>query len=56
VAAFLDGRAPFTGIAELTERVLDAVPAAPVGHFADLYRADAEARERASELLEQVAA
>ena len=33
VAAFLDGRIPFTGIAEVIERVLEEMPAQPVGHF-----------------------
>src|SRR5699024_3008919 len=31
VAAFLDGEIPFTGIAELVERVLGSVPAPPAG-------------------------
>ena len=55
VAAFLAGRLSFTGIAELIERVLEETPVAAVGHFADLYRADAEARERAAEVVETVA-
>ena len=46
VAAFLDGRIPFTGIAEVIERVLAEMPAQPVGHFDDLFAADAEARRR----------
>jgi 1-deoxy-D-xylulose-5-phosphate reductoisomerase len=56
VAAFLNGRIRFTGIPELIERALADVQAAPVGHFADLYRADAEARERAAAMVEAVAA
>ena len=56
VAAFLDGRIRFTGIAELIERALAGVQPAPVGHFSDLYRADAEARERAAAMVEAVAA
>ena len=56
VGAFLDGQLSFTGIAEVIERALDAVPAEPVRHFSDLYRADAAARERARELLEVVTA
>jgi 1-deoxy-D-xylulose-5-phosphate reductoisomerase len=56
VGAFLDGRLSFTGISELIERVLDEVPATPVGHFSDLYRADAEARDRARETVEAVVA
>ncbi|MGI8806147.1 MAG: 1-deoxy-D-xylulose-5-phosphate reductoisomerase [Thermoleophilaceae bacterium] len=54
VAAFLAGQLSFTGIAELIERVLEETPVAAVGHFADLYRADAAARERAAELVEVV--
>jgi 1-deoxy-D-xylulose-5-phosphate reductoisomerase len=46
VAAFLDGRIPFTGIAAAIERVLEEMPAAPITHFDDLFAADAEARQR----------
>jgi 1-deoxy-D-xylulose-5-phosphate reductoisomerase len=46
VAAFLDGRIPFTGIAAAIEAVLEEMPARPVGHFDDLFAADAEARRR----------
>jgi 1-deoxy-D-xylulose-5-phosphate reductoisomerase len=49
VAAFLAGRIPFTGIAEVVERALEEMPARPVGHFEDLFAADAEARERSEE-------
>jgi 1-deoxy-D-xylulose-5-phosphate reductoisomerase len=56
VAAFLDGKLPFTGIAEVIERALEAIPARPVGHFSDLYRSDAEARELAADLVEAVLA
>ena len=49
VAAFLDGRIPFTGIAAVIERVLEEMPAQPVGHFDDLFAADAEARRRSEE-------
>jgi 1-deoxy-D-xylulose-5-phosphate reductoisomerase len=49
VAAFLDGRIPFTGIAAVIERVLEEMPARPVSHFDDLFAADAEARERSEE-------
>ena len=54
VAAFLAGRLSFTGIPELIERVLEETSFAAVGHFADLYRADVAARERAAELVETV--
>jgi 1-deoxy-D-xylulose-5-phosphate reductoisomerase len=47
VAAFLDGRIPFTGIAAVIERALEQMPARPVTHFDDLFATDAEARERA---------
>jgi 1-deoxy-D-xylulose-5-phosphate reductoisomerase len=56
VAAFLDGALPFTGIADVIERALDAVPPRPVGHFSDLYKADAQAREYAAELVHGVTA
>jgi 1-deoxy-D-xylulose-5-phosphate reductoisomerase len=46
VAAFLDSRIPFTGIAAIVERVLEEMPARPVTHFDDLFATDAEARER----------
>jgi 1-deoxy-D-xylulose-5-phosphate reductoisomerase len=56
VQAFIDGALPFTGIAEVIERALDAVPPTPVGHFSDLYRADADARDQARELVHGVRA
>ncbi|MCW2987457.1 MAG: 1-deoxy-D-xylulose 5-phosphate reductoisomerase, partial [Solirubrobacterales bacterium] len=49
VAAFLDGRIPFTGIAAVIERVLEEMPARPVTHFDDLFAADAEARRRSED-------
>jgi 1-deoxy-D-xylulose-5-phosphate reductoisomerase len=49
VAAFLDGRIPFTGIPAVIEGVLEEMPAAPVGHFDDLFAADAEARARSED-------
>ncbi len=54
VAAFLDGRLPFAAIAEVIERTLEASPVQPVGHFSQLYAADAEARDRAAELARSV--
>jgi 1-deoxy-D-xylulose-5-phosphate reductoisomerase len=48
VAAFLEGRIPFTGIAAVIERTLEELPARPVTHFEDLFTTDAEARERAA--------
>ena len=56
VAAFLDERIPFTAIAAVIERTLEAMPAQQPTHFNDLYEADAEARERALELVGGVAA
>ncbi|MEA2398818.1 MAG: 1-deoxy-D-xylulose-5-phosphate reductoisomerase [Thermoleophilaceae bacterium] len=51
VQAFLDGELPFTGIAEVVDRALDALEPEPVMHFSDLYRADARARELAPQLV-----
>jgi 1-deoxy-D-xylulose-5-phosphate reductoisomerase len=56
VSAFLAGRIPFTAIAEVVERTLEALPASPPSHFEDLYAVDAEARERARELINTVGA
>jgi 1-deoxy-D-xylulose-5-phosphate reductoisomerase len=56
VYAFLAGQLPFLGIPEVIERTLDGLPPQPVRHFSDLYRADAEARDRARELSEAVRA
>jgi len=49
VAAFLAGDLPFAAIADVIERTLDEMPAHPIGHFAELFAVDAEARERATE-------
>ena len=54
VEAFLSGEIPLTGIAEVVEATLESLPAAPPGHFEDLYAADADARRRARELVERV--
>jgi 1-deoxy-D-xylulose-5-phosphate reductoisomerase len=54
VAAFLAGELPFTGIAAVIERTLDAMPGRPVGHFDDLFAADAEARRRAGDLAKEL--
>jgi 1-deoxy-D-xylulose-5-phosphate reductoisomerase len=56
VHAFLAGELGFTGIADVIERTLEAIPPQPVRHFSDLYRVDAEARDRAAELIQGVAA
>jgi 1-deoxy-D-xylulose-5-phosphate reductoisomerase len=44
VHAFLAGRLPFLGIAEVIERTLEALPGAPIRAFESLYDADREAR------------
>jgi 1-deoxy-D-xylulose-5-phosphate reductoisomerase len=49
VAAFLEERIPFTGIAEVIEHVLEEMPARPVTHFEDLFATDAEARKRSED-------
>jgi 1-deoxy-D-xylulose-5-phosphate reductoisomerase len=50
VAAFLERAIPFTAIAEVVERALEAMPAQPLAHFDDLFACDEEARARAAEL------
>jgi 1-deoxy-D-xylulose-5-phosphate reductoisomerase len=55
VEAFLAGRIPFTGIPEVIERTLEAIPGAPVRNFDDLFEADAAAREHAGGLIEGLA-
>jgi 1-deoxy-D-xylulose-5-phosphate reductoisomerase len=44
VHAFLDGRLPFLGIAEVIERTLAVLPGGPIRAFESLYEADREAR------------
>jgi 1-deoxy-D-xylulose-5-phosphate reductoisomerase len=56
VAAFLAGEIRFTGIPELVDRVLAAVPAPSPAHFADLFDRDREAREAAERELRSLAA
>jgi 1-deoxy-D-xylulose-5-phosphate reductoisomerase len=56
VGAFLDRRIPYTAIVEIVERTLEALPTTRPGHFEDLFAVDAEARERARELISQVGA
>jgi 1-deoxy-D-xylulose-5-phosphate reductoisomerase len=51
VEAFLGGELGFTGIAEVIERTLDAMPLRQVTHFQELFVADAAARDHASGLL-----
>ena len=52
VEAFLDHRIPYTAIAEVVERTLEALPPTTPGHFEDLFAVDAEARGRARELID----
>lgn len=51
VAAFLERRLSFPGIARLVADVLDSLPATPLGSLAEVEAADALARVRARELL-----
>jgi 1-deoxy-D-xylulose-5-phosphate reductoisomerase len=55
VEAFLAGRIAFTGIPEVIERCLEAIPGGPVRHFEDLLDVDAAAREHAAALIEELA-
>jgi 1-deoxy-D-xylulose-5-phosphate reductoisomerase len=52
VEAFLAGELPFTGIAEVIDRCLEALPGGSVGHFNDLFEADERARDHARGLIE----
>jgi 1-deoxy-D-xylulose-5-phosphate reductoisomerase len=54
VAAFLDRRLAFTGIAEVIERCLEQLPAEPATHFEQLFEADARAREHTRGLIEEL--
>ena len=56
VEAFLAERLRFLDIPAVVERTLDRTPVEPVGHFHELYRADAAARELARELMGTVLA
>jgi 1-deoxy-D-xylulose-5-phosphate reductoisomerase len=51
VAAFLKRRLPFTGIAELVERVLAEVDGTPAGDLDELVEGDAEVRRLAEDVL-----
>ena len=55
VEAFLAGRIPFTGIPEVIDRTLEAIPDGPVRHFEDLFDVDAAARGHARGLIEGLA-
>lgn len=51
VAAFLDGRLPFTGIAATIARVLERIPATPLADLEAVRQADAAARRLAEEIV-----
>ena len=53
VLAFLEGRLPFTAIAEVIEGVLDRIEAAPIAHFEQLFECDAAARKLAAQFVGQ---
>jgi 1-deoxy-D-xylulose-5-phosphate reductoisomerase len=55
VEAFLAGRIPFTGIPEVIDRTLEAIPGAPVRDFEALFETDAAARQHAGGLIEGLA-
>jgi 1-deoxy-D-xylulose-5-phosphate reductoisomerase len=55
VEAFLAGRIPFSGIPEVIERTLEAIPGGPLRHFDDLFDVDAGAREHARGVIEGLA-
>jgi 1-deoxy-D-xylulose-5-phosphate reductoisomerase len=55
VAAFLDSRLPFPGIAEVIERVLDRMPRIELQAIEDVLEADGEARRLAREEVERQA-
>ena len=54
VASFLDGRLPFLGIADVVERTLASVDAAPAGDLQELVAVDGEARRVASALTREL--
>ena len=56
VEAFLDRRIPFSGIAEVIERVLARTPKIKMVAIADVLAADSEARRMAREEVERKAA
>lgn len=56
VNAFLSSELPFTGIAAVIERVLEEMPAEPVGHFSQLATIDEEARVKTRARISEVRA
>jgi 1-deoxy-D-xylulose-5-phosphate reductoisomerase len=55
VRHFLDGRLPFTGIAEAVAETLDRCPPAPIHSLSDVLEADARARRTAEEFVQRLA-
>ncbi len=53
VAAFLERRLPFPGIAAVIERVLERMPRTPMNKIDDVFAADAEARDLAREEIQR---
>ena len=53
VAAFLEHRLPFLGIARVIERVLERMPRAALRSMDDVLAADAEARQLARDIVER---
>ncbi|MGK2956697.1 MAG: 1-deoxy-D-xylulose-5-phosphate reductoisomerase [Solirubrobacterales bacterium] len=56
VAAFLDERIEFTGIARVIEKTLDDIGSGPARDFRELFAVDEAARERAQELVSELEA
>jgi 1-deoxy-D-xylulose-5-phosphate reductoisomerase len=56
VAAFLERRLPFKGIAEVIERVLGRTPRVRFENMDDVLAADAEARRTAKEEVQRLTA
>jgi 1-deoxy-D-xylulose-5-phosphate reductoisomerase len=53
VTAFVARKIPFTGIAEIVERVLEELPPSRPDHFEQLFEVDARARQLANGLVEE---
>jgi 1-deoxy-D-xylulose-5-phosphate reductoisomerase len=51
VAAFLQGRLPFLGIAEVIESTMESTPSAPVGTLEDVVDVDLTARRVADRII-----
>ena len=52
VQGFLDRRLGFLGIAEVVERTLERIPAAPLNGLDDVWQVDSEARRIAGDLFD----